>query len=151
MKRMVTIISVGMMMVILSGSLLAQHGKCKMSAAQTAGETVTLKGEITNVLLPLAKLKSEDKEYTVHLGPIWYWKQENLKLENGVVEISGEKEEVKGELHFYPNKIVQGKVEIVLVSESGAPKWAGQQPGNGQHGQHGMQNCCGGCCDGGRK
>ncbi len=121
-----------------------------MSGAQPAGETVTLKGEITNVLLPLAKLKSEDKEYTVHLGPMWYWKQENLKLENGVVEISGEKEEVKGELHFYPNKIVQGKVEIVLVSENGASKWAGQQPGKGHRGQHDMHNCCGECSGRGR-
>ncbi len=143
MKRIVMIIAVVTMTLILSSSLLAQRGmKCNMFSGRTAGETVTLKGEITNVLLPLAKFKSQGKEYTVHLGPIWYWKQENLKLETGAVEMIGEKEEIDGELNFYPSKIVQGKVEIVLAAESGAPKW---MMGKGHHGQGGMRGC-GGCC-----
>jgi hypothetical protein len=146
MKRIAVIIPV-MMMLSLSSLLFAQHGNCKMSSSKSTVETVTLKGEITNVLLPLAKFKSENKEYTVHLGPTWYWKQENLKLETGAVEMMGEKEEVNGEWHFYPNKIAQGKVEIVLA-ENGLRKWENSGRGKGHHGNN---RGCGGCCEGGRR
>jgi hypothetical protein len=143
------IVAVVMLTLVLSSSLLAQRGmKCNLFSGRTAGETVTLKGEITNVLLPLAKFKSEDKEYTVHLGPIWYWKQENLKLETGAVEMIGEKEEVDGEWQFYPNRIVQGKVEIVLASDNGTPKWMVGGMGRGPGVPSAMRHGCGGCCCG---
>ena len=147
MKKTLILLPAVIMLLTLAGVSLAQPGmKCKMSGGQTAGDAVTLKGEITNVLIPLAQLKSEGKEYTVHLGPLWYWKQENLGLENGAVEMIGEKEEMNGEWHFYPNEIVQGKVEIVLATENGTPKWAASGMGKGHHGQGRMAHGCGGCC-----
>lgn len=114
--------------------------------SRTAGEVVTLKGEITNVLKPFATFKSEGKEYKVHLGPVWYWNQEKFELGKGQAEIIGEYEEIDGELRFYPNKIVQGKVEIVLVSDDGWPRWADKGfrrdfRGHGRYHHH----RCGGC------
>ena len=112
------------------------------------GDTVTLKGEITNVLNPLATLKTNDKEYTVHMGPIWYWKQENLKLEKGKVEIIGEQEEIEGQWHLYPSKIIQGKNTIGLVTDDGFPKWANMRFGKGRLGNRrgGFNGRCGNCC-----
>jgi hypothetical protein len=102
----------------------AQPGR-RGSVYRSAGDrdVVTLEGEITNVLLPLAKFKSKDEEYTVDLGPIWYWKQEDFKLTKGKVEITGEKERIDGEWHLYPHKITQGSTTIVLASGDGVPKW----------------------------
>jgi hypothetical protein len=107
MKKSNSIIFTIVLLFSLSFLIFAQSGRRAMSPrAQNMGETVTLKGEITNVLSPLyryvrliATFKTNDKEYTVHLGPIRYWNQENLKLEKGKVEIIGEQEEVEGQWH----------------------------------------------------
>lgn len=128
--------------------VLAQSGR--RSQLRTSDEVVTLKGEITNVLKPLASFKSEDgKEYKVHLGPVWYWKQEKFELTKGQVEIVGETEEVNSEHHVYPYKMVQGNVEIVLASEEGVPKWMGRSARRGgrRHGMYRHHRCgrCGSC------
>jgi hypothetical protein len=135
--------------ILLSFSALSwsQSGR-KAAAAQNVDKAVTLKGEITNLLMPLATFKTEDREFTVHLGPFWYWKQENLKLEKGKVEIIGEQEEVDGRWHLYPNKIIQGETTILLVSDDGVPKWANQTPRKGQRrvGFRGCRHHGHGCC-----
>ena len=85
---------------------------------------VTLKGEITNVLQHLAIFQSEEgREYTLHLGPVGYWRQENLTLRMGPAEITGEAEEVNGEWNFYPYRIKQGETIIDLASDDGVPLW----------------------------
>lgn len=142
MKKLVMMSLILVLMV--AAAVWAQSGR----RAQTA-DAVTLKGEITNVLKPLAQFKAAGKEYTVHLGPLWYWNQEKLELAKGAAEIVGETEEVDGAWHLYPNKIVQGKVEIVLASDDGTPKWSQSSKGTrmGGRGGHGCghhQRCCGG-------
>jgi len=130
---------------VLCMPLWAQSGRKSMQ--NKTADIVTLKGEITNVLKPLASFKADDgKEYKVHLGPIWYWKKENLDIKKGNAEITGTVEENEGVLHLYPNKMVQGQVEIALATESGTPKWCdrkagGSGKGQGQHGH----KCCGNC------
>ncbi len=120
-------------------------------------EVVTLKGEITKVLLPLATFKSEGKEYTVHLGPTWYWRENDYKLEAGAVEIRGEIETEEGELHLYPYGITQGKNSITLAGEDGAPRWSkaytrmgGMHHGSGGGKCGGGRKCEHGCCGGQR-
>jgi hypothetical protein len=48
------------------------------SGSAQQNDVITLKGEITNVMLPLATFVSEQQAYTVHLGPDWYWKQDKF-------------------------------------------------------------------------
>lgn len=138
-------------MTVLLGATVVMAQESRHGAARErwdSDEMVTLKGEITNVLLPLATLKSESKEYTVHLGPIWYWKDNNYKMEKGEVEIRGEVENENGALHLYPYKITQGKTIIELADDDGVPNWSrrsvrGRMSGRGHHGHHG---CGGGEC-----
>ena len=87
------------------------------SPAQTG--PASLKGEITNVLRPLATFESEGRQYILHLGPLWYWEQENLSLIKGPAEITGEAEEVDGEWHFLPYQIKQGQATIVVRESPG--------------------------------
>jgi len=130
---------------ILCTPLWAQSGRKNIQNQNV--DIVTLKGKITNVLKPLASFKADDgKEYKVHLGPIWYWNKENLDIKKGDVEITGTVEEDEGVLHFYPNKMVQGEVEIVLAAESGTPKWCGMKAGRGgREGGHHGHKCCRNC------
>ncbi len=138
-------------MTVLLGATVVMAQESRRGAARErwdSDEMVTLKGEITNVLLPLATLKSESKEYTVHLGPIWYWKDNNYKMEKGEVEIRGEVENENGALHLYPYKITQGKTIIELADDDGVPNWSrrsvrGRMSGRGHHGHH---SCGGGEC-----
>jgi len=156
MKKSNSIIFAIVLLFSLSSLTFAQSGRRAISpGAQNMGETVTLKGEITNVLSPLyryvrliATFKTNDKEYTVHLGPIRYWNRENLKLEKGKVEIIGEQEEVDGQWQLYPSKIIQGKTTIVLVTDSGFPKWANMKFDKGRIGNRrgGFNGGCGNCC-----
>ncbi|NIV94896.1 hypothetical protein GWN42_19415 [candidate division KSB1 bacterium] len=155
MKR-TTLVVLTMALLLSLGTTWAQSGRKAMSSDPQRSDAVTLKGEIINVLLPLAKFKTEDKEYTVHLGPIWYWQQEKLELKKGKVEMVGEQEEVDGTWHIYPNKISQGQSTIELVSEKGVPKWAAARStrqggkwsgrrGGAHHrcGHHRCGDCCG--------
>lgn len=136
---------------------LAQDGR-RTSARERwdQDKIVTLKGEISQVLMPLATFKSEGKEYTVHLGPVWFWRENDYKLETGAVEIRGELEAEKEVLHLYPYVITQGKTMITLASDDGSPKWSksssmmkGMHHGAGgnkcSHGS-GEHRCEQGCC-----
>jgi hypothetical protein len=146
MKRAFTF---AMIVLFAATIVMAQEGRRGTARERWyADEIVTLKGEVTNVVLPMATLKSESKEYTVHLGPIWYWKDNNYKLEKGEVEIRGEVENENGALHLYPYKITQGKAIIELANDEGVPNWSrrsvrGRMSGRGHHGHHG---CCGRGC-----
>lgn len=147
MKRISVVFVLLLSLVMLA---LAQDSR-RMSARERwdKDKIVTLKGEITNVLPPLARFKCEGKEYTVHLGPLWYWRENDYKLEAGAVELRGEVEPEEGELRFYPHAITQGKNVITLAGEDGAPKWSGGSRATmkgGHHGEHARKcehNCCG--------
>jgi len=139
MKRISVVLVLLFVFVVLA---LAQEGR-RTSARERwdKDEVVTLKGEITKVLAPLATFKSEGKEYTVHLGPSWYWRENDYKLETGAVEIRGEVETEEGELHLYPHALTQGKNTITLAGEDGAPKWskASAKMGSMRHGSGGKK------------
>lgn len=155
MKKMSAVFVVLLSFVILA---IAQDGRRTSARERWAkDELVTLKGEIIKVVPPLATLKADGKEYTMHLGPEWYWRENDYKLEAGAVEVRGEVATEEGELHFYPYAIVQGKNTITLVAEEGTPLWSkgsnkmmkGMHHGSGgnkcEHGAGG-QKCEHGCC-----
>lgn len=70
-----------LLILFLATVVMAQQGR-RGSARERwdSDKVVTLKGEITEVNMPVAKFKSEGKEYTLHMGPIWFWKQKNYEL-----------------------------------------------------------------------
>ena len=104
-------------------------------AAYGTDDMVTVKGSFTNVTRPNITLKAEDgNDYLIHLGPIWYWEDNNYSLTlNSNVEIYGKLEPGKKEIYAY-SIIVDGKT-IKLVDDSGNPLWwndgKGKNRGNG--------------------
>jgi hypothetical protein len=138
----------GVLILLVSAFVMAQDGRRGTARERWNEEViVTLKGEITEVTKPLATFKCEDKQYTVHLGPVWFWKQNNYDLKKGETELRGEVEKEADGLHFYPYTITQNAVKIELSNDSGIPKWSSRSnmSGMAKAGRHhGHQACCGG-------
>lgn len=126
---------------VMSLSFIA-WGQTSQSAPEESAKNPTLKGEITNILWPLATLKAGDKEYTVHLGCGPRWNEADFGLEKGEVEITGTTEEIDGQWHLFPGKLVQGEKTLILTSNKGSAKYCGKGAGHGRGGHH--QKCCGG-------
>jgi hypothetical protein len=140
-----TILMLSFVLVVSAGQNQQKQQNCK--ASFSTGESTTVSGEIAAVIFPMAKLKSDGKEYTVHLGPKWYWTQNKLELRSGKAQITGKVAEADGQIHIYPSVIKQGETSITLTDESGQPQWSGT---NGKQAgkQHGQSQCgkCKGCC-----
>lgn len=141
----------GAMIVLFAIVVMAQDGR-RGSARERwdSDEIVTLKGEITDAAMPVAKFKCEGKEYAVHLGPQWFWKQKNYELKKGEAELRGELEKESDGLHFYPYTVTQGSAKIELADDDGVPHWSARSgrsmmKSGRHHGQH--RGCCGRCCD----
>lgn len=143
-----------LLILFLATVVMAQQGR-RGSARERwdSDKVVTLKGEITEVNMPVAKFKSEGKEYSVHLGPIWFWNQKDYELKKGEAELRGELEKANDSLHFYPYTVTQGSAKFELADDDGVPHWSaragagrGGMMGRGQH--HGQgRGCCGRCCE----
>jgi hypothetical protein len=152
MKKRICVILITLFTLVLVTLLFARQNQqnrqkqnCQVNFS--AGENATVTGEIANVIFPMVTLKAGDKEYTVHLGPKWYWTQNKLELEQGKAEITGKISVVDGQTHIYPSVIKQGDNSIMLTDNAGKPQWlnnSGPQAGN----QHGKSHCGkgNGCC-----
>ncbi len=83
---------------------------------------VKVAGIITEVYHPIAKLKSDNRVYTMRLGPWWYWRSKKWQLKVGEsVEVAGY---LQGDLLFpvvikTPDKIMK------LRDKDGIPLWRG--------------------------
>lgn len=152
MRKLVTI--AGILVLLLTAAAWAQQGRRGSARERWDSDAIILrKGEITAIALPQATFKSEGKEYSVHLGPQWFWKQNDYELKKGEAELRGEVEKEDDGLHFYPYTITQGAARIELADDDGIPKWsaagrAGRRSGmtapGRHHGHHGCRN--GRCC-----
>ncbi len=112
--------------IILSISLLLLIGfLVKASYSVSANDVQTITGTITSVDHPIAVLKTDDgKEYTIHMGPYWFWNENNYSLSTNIsVEIKGE---VKS-TDIYPWTILQNGKSMTFTDDKGTPKW-----GNGK-------------------
>lgn len=149
MKR--SLIFASLLVLLFAMEVMAQAGRRGTARERWASdEIVTLKGEITDAAMPVAKFKCEGKEYSVHLGPQWFWKQKNYELKKGEAELRGELEKESDGLHFYPYTVTQGSTKIALADEDGVPHWSarsgrGMMTSGRHHGQH--RGCCGRGCD----
>ena len=95
------------------------------SITKSGNDVQTITGTITSVDHPVAKMKADDgKEYTVYMGPYWFWNENNYSLSaNMSAEIKGD---VNG-TDLYPWTIVQDGKTMTFTDDKGAPKW-----GNGK-------------------
>jgi hypothetical protein len=90
----------------------------------------TITGIIYDNSRPTSYMLSDNGTYyKVHLGPVWFWKQNNYSLLTGAVKIKGNVKTQGSELQLYPFTIEQNGSVITLADDNGVPKW-GKNNGN---------------------
>ena len=118
---------------ILAFLLLATASFAQRANNQWSNENVkTISGTITDNQRPSGYLKATDgTDYIVHLGPVWFWNNNNYNLSLSDAIIKGNVKTIKGEYHLYPFTIDQNGSKIVIADDNGVPKW-GNSKGNGK-------------------
>ncbi len=92
---------------------------------QNKDERVTLEGTIIDTGRPTAALEVGDKEYILHLGPLWHQERDEYPFKKDqAVKVTGVVEEIYGRLHIYPFTIESEGKSITLTDEDGIPVWA---------------------------
>ena len=93
---------------------------------------VTFEGKVLDVGRPTAAIKTEEKEYILHLGPFWHSLDKEYPLKEGqTVKITGVVEEIYDRLHVYPRTIeTEGK--SILDDKQGFSRWGGYCHGYNQ-------------------
>jgi hypothetical protein len=131
---------------ILTFLLLTTAVFAQRANNQWSNENVqTVSGTITDNQRPSSYLKATDgTEYIVHLGPVWFWNNNNFNLSLSDATIKGNVKTIKGEYHLYPFTIDQNGSKIVIADDNGVPKWGnnknyGKRNGNGNG--NGKGNC----------
>lgn len=100
----------------------------------------TISGTITDNARPNILMKASDgTTYRVHLGPVWFWKDNGFTLNTGDVTIKGNVKNINNEMNIYPFTILQSGTTITLADDNGAPKWSPR--GNGKGNGYGRGNC----------
>jgi hypothetical protein len=122
---------------LMAGFAYSQRSDGTTSEYIDVDNVQTVEGEITDVNHPIAKMKGDDgKEYEVHMGPFWYWDENQYKLQHNVrARIKGEVKEVQGRYEFYPWEIVQDGKTMTFADDKGVPSWSkgkGKGKGNGK-------------------
>jgi hypothetical protein len=93
------------------------------------GDVKTVSGTVTDNTRPCGILKADDgTEYTIHLGPIWYWEENKYNLNLSEAKIKGE---VSGN-DIYPYEIIQDGKTMVFTDDKGEPKWFKDGKGYGR-------------------
>jgi len=128
---------------------IATSGFAQRANKQWGNENVqTISGTIYDNSRPTSYMKTGDGTYyKIHLGPIWYWNDNNYSLSLSDATIKGNVKTIKGEYHLFPFTIEQGGTKIILADDNGVPKWGNSkgrnnemQNGNGYG--RGNGNCC---------
>jgi hypothetical protein len=131
------------LLIVLSVVIITIFVFTQKSMTQWGNNDVkSISGTITDNQRPCAFLKGSDgNTYRVHMGPVWYWNQNNYDLKLSDATIKGDVKVVNGEYNIYPYTIEQGEVKMVFTDDNGVPKWRnGKGNGNGW----GKGNCCNG-------
>jgi hypothetical protein len=117
---------------------------------QWSNENVqTISGTIYDNSRPTSYMKTDDGTYyKIHLGPIWFWNDNNYNLLQSVATIKGNVKTINGEYHIYPFTIEQEGHKIILADDNGVPKWGkskgrgnGWKNDNGNGWRNGRSNC----------
>ncbi|MCX6164971.1 MAG: hypothetical protein NTU73_08975 [Ignavibacteriae bacterium] len=92
----------------------------------------TISGTVTDNSRPCGFIKADDgKIYKIHLGPIWYWNQNDYALVLTTATIKGNIKEANGEYDVFPYTITQNGKAMTFTDDNGVPKWS-QGKGNGK-------------------
>jgi hypothetical protein len=139
------------LLLILAFLLVTSAAFAQRANGQWSNENVqTVSGTVTDNQRPGGYLKSSDgKEYILHLGPVWYWNDNNYNLSLSDATIVGNVKTTNGEYHLYPFTIDQNGNKVVIADDKGVPKW-GNNKGKGMRNGYGKGNCNGNgngnCC-----
>ena len=129
-----------LLLMVIGSFALAQEGR-----QGAEGEVVIIEGIVLEPAAPLATMAVEKESIVLHLGPVWFWEENDLFLEEGEeLIVEGEVERVDGVLHVYPNKLVLRNRIIALASESGIPLWSRGAAGRGRGAGHNSDSDRGG-------
>jgi hypothetical protein len=120
--------SISLLLLVIGSLALAQEGR-----QEAEGEIEIIEGIMLDPAAPLATMAVEKETIVLHLGPVWFWEENDFFLEEGEeLVVEGEVERVDGIRHVYPNKLVLRNRTIELASESGIPLWSRGAAGRGR-------------------
>lgn len=126
MRRTLILASIISAIVIISAATVFSQTRWLFarSLQQPQEEPVTLKGTIAETGRPTTILKTNDGEYILHLGPIWYQPGAEYPFEIGQeIELTVVVEEIYGKPHVYPHTIESRGDSVTLVDENNVPIW----------------------------
>ena len=110
----------GFIILILTNASFAQKANYQWSNENVQ----TISGIVYDNSRPTSYMKTDNGTYyQVHLGPIWYWNENNYKLLQSNVTIKGNVKTINGQFHIYPFTIEQNGKKIILAYDNGIPKW----------------------------
>jgi hypothetical protein len=76
-------------------------------------------------LRSLTPVTRGEETWIMHLGPSWFWEEEDLSFVSGdTLIVTGEIVVSEGVTQLYPFKLIHGDREIRLTTEDGIPLWA---------------------------
>lgn len=114
-------------LLMIASVTFAQRADRNQSEYFDTDNVQTIKGTVSSVNHPISIIKSDDgKEYEMHMGPFWYWNQNDFELNNNAsVEIKGEVKERNGIYELYPWTIIQNGKTMSFADDKGVPNWSG--------------------------
>ena len=123
-KSIITLV----LILLVTGMTFAQRGN-----RQWGNDNVqTISGTVTDNSRPCGFIKADDgKTYKIHLGPVWYWNQNDYALALTTATIKGNVKESNGEYDVFPYTITQNGKTMNFADDNGIPKWS-QGKGNGR-------------------
>lgn len=125
-------------LIILTTAVFAQRGGWLWSSDNVK----TITGTVTDNTRPVGGIKADDgTEYVLHLGPVWYWNQNNYELSNNSITVKGNVVEKNGKYEIYPFEIVQDGKTMTFADDNGTPKWTQNRKGNRQGWRNRCPNC----------
>ncbi len=99
---------------------------------KSSANKIIARGKILEIHLPIARLKTKTRIYTMRLGPWWYWREKGWKLK------LGERVEVDGYLMddlLFPITIKTAHSTMRFRDSNGLPCWRGMHRHLKQHHQ----------------
>ena len=114
------------LVIILFASITFAQRSDNQREYNDVDDVKTISGEFINTDRPNAKFNSDDgTEYIVHLGPYWYWEQNDYEVStNTQTSIKGEVKQVNGQDEMYPWTIEQSGKSMNFTDDNGVPKWS---------------------------
>ncbi len=114
--------------------LIATATFAQLANNQWSNENIkTISGTIYDNSRPTSYMITDDGTYyKVHLGPIWFWNQNNYSIQTGTVKIKGNVKTQSSDYQIYPFTIEQNGSVITLADDKGVPNWGNSRGNRGR-------------------